>query len=148
MIAGSLVELCFEWSSVLTNEWTTCGVTWRHKSEAQKTLTVVAGHQVYQYLTCALRNHHPPKMGLHDLREPPFQVGKARFPELSRSITPLIKYPMLKILSKCEKCPVYGWIMKMKIKREQQKLQEIFPLCQVKILTVVSVSFFYWSWES
>ena len=25
MIAGSLVELCFEWSSIMTNEWTTCG---------------------------------------------------------------------------------------------------------------------------
>ena len=41
-VAGSLVELCFERSSVVTNEWTTCGVTWRHESEAQKTLTAVA----------------------------------------------------------------------------------------------------------
>ena len=28
MIAGSLVELCFESSSITTNEWTTCGVSW------------------------------------------------------------------------------------------------------------------------
>ena len=40
-IAGSLVELCFEQSSVMTNEWTTCGVTLRHESEAQNTLTAM-----------------------------------------------------------------------------------------------------------
>lgn len=39
---------------------------WRHESEAQKTLTAVSGHYVYQYPTHRNR-HHPP------------QVGKARF---------------------------------------------------------------------
>ena len=35
-VSSNSAELCFEWSSIVTNEWTTCGVTWRHESEAQK----------------------------------------------------------------------------------------------------------------
>ena len=49
------MELCFEWISIMTNEWTTCGGTWRHEWEAQKTLTAVAAHYVYKYLTCVLQ---------------------------------------------------------------------------------------------
>ena len=63
MIADFLVALCFEWSPIGANELTnvTCGVTWRHELEAQKTLTAVAGHYVYQYPNSALCNLPPPK---------------------------------------------------------------------------------------
>ena len=49
------VELCFEWSSIVTNKRASCGVTWRHKSEAQKTMTAVSGHYIYQFPNCAMR---------------------------------------------------------------------------------------------
>ena len=54
------MELCFEWSSVVTNEWSTCRVTLRHESEAQNTL-MVASQYVYQYPTRALRTPPPPE---------------------------------------------------------------------------------------
>ena len=47
------------WSSVVTVEWTTCGVTWRRDSEAQKTLTAVAGHYVYTWQPWHTHTHTP-----------------------------------------------------------------------------------------
>ena len=66
MIAGSLVELCFEWSSIVTNEY----FLWSDMK------TRIRGTKTVMFTNTRLVPCPPPKKkDLHDFRKPHFQVN-------------------------------------------------------------------------